>query len=179
MEESELDLDLAVELVNAFTLAGTDGTLTDVRSGADVLRRLEGHELSAELSEDDLPALGKLSAELAPVFAAGTVAEAVSVLDPLLRDAVVPARLVEDAEGSGVARWGWGRDQQGMDAMRTRLLAALAAHLVRHGTKRTGVCRADPCRCVFVDRSRARTRRYCCDRCNDRAAATAYRRRQD
>jgi predicted RNA-binding Zn ribbon-like protein len=64
-----------------------------------------------------------------------------------------------------------------MPALRARLLAALSAHLIRHGTVRIGVCQAEPCTCVYVDRSRARTRRYCCDQCNDRAAASAYRRR--
>ena len=57
-------------------------------------------------------------------------------------------------------------------------LAALAAHLVRHGIARLGTCQAAPCNCVYVDHSRARTRRYCCDQCNDRAAATACRRRK-
>jgi len=43
---------------------------------------------------------------------------------------------------------------------------------------RMGVCQAAPCNCVYIDRSRARTRRYCCDQCNDRASIAAYRRRQ-
>ena len=171
----DLDLDLAVVLVNASFLAGRD-EMTDEEASERILTRLGhlDHALVGELSESDLPALQALSADLAPVFEAATVADAVGVLDPLLRDAAVPARL---AAGSDGAYWSWGRDQRGTDALRTRVLAALATQLVRHGTKRMGVCQADPCRCVFVDRSRARTRRYCCDQCNDRAAATAYRKR--
>jgi predicted RNA-binding Zn ribbon-like protein len=46
------------------------------------------------------------------------------------------------------------------------------------GTGRLGVCGSDPCRCVFVDRTRAGTRKYCCTYCNDRFAARAYRRRK-
>ena len=41
-----------------------------------------------------------------------------------------------------------------------------------------GVCGSDPCRCVFVDRTRGGTRKYCCTYCNDRFAARAYRRRK-
>jgi hypothetical protein len=62
-----------------------------------------------------------------------------------------------------------------MAALRSRLLAALADHLVRRGTTRPGVRHAGPCRCVYADR-RARSRRYCCGQCNVRAAASADRR---
>ena len=54
----------------------------------------------------------------------------------------------------------------------------MAAYVVEHGTGRLGVCGSDPCRCVFVDRTRAGTRKYCCTYCNDRFAARAYRRRK-
>jgi predicted RNA-binding Zn ribbon-like protein len=42
---------------------------------------------------------------------------------------------------------------------------------------RFGRCVAAPCRCVFVDRTRAAVRRYCCRLCADRAAHQAFRRR--
>jgi len=46
------------------------------------------------------------------------------------------------------------------------------------GTGRLGVCGSDPWRCVFVDRTRAGTRKYCCPYRNDRFAARSYRRRK-
>ena len=55
---------------------------------------------------------------------------------------------------------------------------AVAAYVVEHGPVRLGVCGSDPCRCVFVDRTRGGTRKYCCTYCNDRFAARAYRRRK-
>ena len=66
----------------------------------------------------------------------------------------------------------------GLAALEARLPAAVAAFVAEHGTKRLGVCGSDPCRCVFVDRTRAGTRKYCCSYCNDRFAARAYRRRK-
>jgi predicted RNA-binding Zn ribbon-like protein len=45
------------------------------------------------------------------------------------------------------------------------------------GWERFGVCDALPCRCVYIDRSRNRSRRYCCQLCADRVAAAAYRER--
>ena len=47
-----------------------------------------------------------------------------------------------------------------------------------HGWDRFGICDALPCRCVFVDRSRNRSRRYCCDLCADRATQAAARARR-
>ena len=66
----------------------------------------------------------------------------------------------------------------GIAALEARLPAAVAGFVAEHGTKRLGVCGSDPCRCVFVDRTRAGTRKYCCSYCNDRFAARAYRRRK-
>ena len=54
----------------------------------------------------------------------------------------------------------------------------MAGFVADHGLSGCGICGSDPCRCVFVDRTRAGTRKYCCDYCNDRLAARAYRRRK-
>jgi predicted RNA-binding Zn ribbon-like protein len=175
MDRTDRDLDLAVELVNTYwVLASPPDKLTDVAVFQRILRDASEGALAGQLSAADLDGLRTLRAQLKPVFAAGTTEAAVTVLDPLLRAAAVPARL---AAGDELARWDWGAGQGGLAALRSRLLAALATHLVRHGAVRLGSCHARPCDCVYVDRSRARTRRYCCDKCNDRAAAAAYRQR--
>lgn len=177
MTGTDHDLDLAVELVNThWILTDPPDRLTDAAAYQRILRAAGDDDLAGQLSPGDLASLRALRADLGPVFAATTIEEAVNLLDPLMRGAVVPARL---SAGAGTAVWAWGAGQEGMAALRSRLLAALADHLVRHGTTRLGVCHADPCRCVYVDRSRARIRRYCCDQCNDRAAAAAYRQRRN
>jgi predicted RNA-binding Zn ribbon-like protein len=43
---------------------------------------------------------------------------------------------------------------------------------------RFGRCEAEPCRCVFIDRTRSGVRRYCCRLCADRVAHQAFRRRR-
>ena len=175
MDHTDRDLDLAVELINTYwVLASPPDRLTDVGVYQRTLADAGEHVLASELNPDDLSELRALRSQLGPVFAAGTVEAAVGILNPMLRESVT-ARL---APGNGTARWDPAAGQHGMTAVRSRLLAALAAHLVRHGTVRLGTCQAAPCNCVYVDHSRARTRRYCCDQCNDRAAATAYRRRK-
>ncbi|HEX4659788.1 MAG TPA: ABATE domain-containing protein [Streptosporangiaceae bacterium] len=175
MDRADHDLDLAVELVNTYwVLASPPDRLTDADAYQHILRDAGEDALAGQLQPEDLAELRALRDQIKLVFAAESAASAVGVLDPLLRDAAIPARLAVD---DGRVRWEWDTAQRGMPALRARLLTALSAHLIRHGTVRIGVCQADPCTCVYVDRSRARTRRYCCDQCNDRAAATAYRRR--
>ena len=169
------DLDLAVELINTYwVLASPADALTDIGVYQRILRDAGEGALAGQLGPHDLDELRTLRTQLKPVFTAGTVEAAVSVLNPMLRKTLT-AQLVP---GDRSARWDPAAGQQGMTALRTRLLAALAAHLVRYGTARLGTCQAIPCNCVYVDHSRARTRRYCCDQCNDRAAAAAYRRRK-
>src|SRR6266567_243697 len=152
-DPADHDLDLAVELVNTYwVLASPPDRLTSIGAYQRILREAGEDNLAGQLGPADLPGLRGLRDSLHPVFAAGPAADAVALVDALLREAAVPARLTT---------------------------AALAAQLTRSGTSRLGVCQAAPCTCVYVDRSRARTRRYCCDQCNDRAAAAAYRRRKN
>jgi len=174
--DPERDLDLAVELVNThYVLGNPPDQLTSVGVFQAILRANGLPDLADELLPTDLDALRQLRTELQAVFAASSTPAAVSLLDGLLREHPITARLEITDD---TAYWDWPADQRGMPALRARLVAALAEHVMRYGTRRLGVCDASPCRCVFVDRSRARLRRYCCDQCNDRAAAAAYRRRQ-
>ncbi|WP_232242912.1 MULTISPECIES: CGNR zinc finger domain-containing protein [Streptacidiphilus] len=178
MSESDpdLDLDLAVELVNTvYALAAPPDRLTNTGAYQHILREARQDALADELTPADLPALRELRDSIAPLFAATDLTSASTLLNPLLSDAALVPQLATTDDG---AHWVLSTGLHGLAALRARLLGALAAHLVRHGTARLGVCQAAPCTCAFVDRSRARTRRYCCDQCNDRAAATAYRRRR-
>jgi predicted RNA-binding Zn ribbon-like protein len=137
-----------------------------------------GHAATAdELRDADLPRLRALRATLRAAFEAESAAEAAEALNPALDAARAVLQLVPDGS-RGNYRVAVGASQTGIDALEARLPAALATHLAARGTETLGVCASDPCRCAFVDRTRAKTRRYCCSYCNDRAAARAYRRRQ-
>ena len=98
------------------------------------------------------------------------------MLNPLLQKAKAVPLLARKQDGETTLRVGVGL--HGVAALEARLPAALAGFVAEHGTQRLGVCGSDPCRCVFVDRTRAGTRKYCCSYCNDRFAARAYRRRK-
>jgi predicted RNA-binding Zn ribbon-like protein len=51
----------------------------------------------------------------------------------------------------------------------------LAVYISDHGISRLGICRAPTCGNVFFDNSTNRSRRYCSERCADRAHVAAYR----
>jgi predicted RNA-binding Zn ribbon-like protein len=172
------DLDLALLLVNS---------LDQLDDPPDRLHNLSwlrsafaavGHAaLGAQLDDADLPALRELRERLRPAFSSDDAAVVSATLNPLLAAAPGPT-LVADATARGGVRLEVGHGLEGVPALAARLPTAVAEYVAANGPGRLGTCHSDPCRCAFVDRTRAGTRRYCCDYCNDRAASRAYRRRR-
>ena len=172
------DLDLALLLVNSVDLlADPPDRLGDLRWLTAAFGQVGHGGLASGLRDDDLPRLRRLRTTLRAAFEAVTAADAAHVLNPALTSAGAIVQLMPD-EGSGSFRIGVGTGRVGIHALESRLPAAVAAQVAAHGSATLGVCASDPCRCAFVDRTRANTRRYCCSYCNDRAAARAYRRRR-
>ena len=54
----------------------------------------------------------------------------------------------------------------------------LAVRLTDLGIERFGTCQAPGCQGVFIDGSTSNTRRYCSDRCMNRANVSAFRARK-
>jgi predicted RNA-binding Zn ribbon-like protein len=173
------DLDLALLLVNSHDLLEEPADrLRDLTWLSGVLTWSGHPDLAGDLTRADLPRLRKLREVLRTAFEAKDVRTVAEVLNPQLVKARAVFLLDVPRSTSDPARFVVGADRTGYAALAARLPAALAAHVADHGITRLGVCSSDPCRCVYVDRTRAATRRYCCTVCNDRHAARAYRRRQ-
>lgn len=171
------DLALAVELVNTvWVLSSPPDRLTDIGVYRAVLDRAGETQLADALAPRDLGTLRDLRERLRPVFHAHKPERAAALVNALLREADAVPQLVSDPPGEHITL-AWGAGRHGYDALATRLLGALATHIATNGTDRLGICAAAPCDCVFVDRTRPKTRKYCCDQCNDRAAAAAYYKR--
>ncbi len=176
-ERPATELDLAVELVNTvWVLASPPDRLTDIGVYRAALHRVGEGELADGLGPRDLGPLRDLRERLRPVFDAHTPEEAAALVNVLLSEADAVPQLVSEPAGGDIAL-AWGVGRRGFDALAARLSGALATHIATSGISRLGICAAPPCNCVFVDRTRPRTRKYCCDRCNDRAAAAAYYKR--
>ena len=170
------DIDLVVLLVNSLDLLEAEpDRLTDLTWFRTALQQAGHPSLADELVDRDLAGLRRLREELRSVFGSADPDAAAEQLNALLlRAGAVPVLVAEDERLLLVVA----PDRTGFDALAARLPAALAAYVAEHGLARLGVCGSDPCRCAFVDRTRAGTRRYCCGWCNDRRAARAYRRRR-
>jgi predicted RNA-binding Zn ribbon-like protein len=170
------DLDLAVLLVNSLDLLENPADrLTDLTWIREVLADVGHRGIAGALAGADLAGLRELRAGLQAVFAAASPREAAAVLNPMLQRAAAIPQLVVSEAG---ARLQVAPGQAGLAALTARLPAALAEHIAHSGTDRLGSCAARPCQCAFIDRTRARTRRFCCSACNDRAAARQYRQRK-
>jgi predicted RNA-binding Zn ribbon-like protein len=161
------DLDLAVLLLNSVDLLENpaDRMATDLAWWRRALTRHGHAELAAAQRDEDLAALQALRGIIRAVFESDDDADARRVLNV----ALVQVGAIVQLGPEGLAVTG------GLPA---RLMFAVAGHVAEHGVGRLGICVGDPCRCAYVDQTRARTRRYCCTLCNDRAAARAYRRRK-
>lgn len=167
------DLDLVVELINSrWVLADPPDRLSRIDYYRDVLVRCGEAQLADELNPADLDRLRTFRERLRAVFHAPSENAAVALVNTLLRQANVIPQLTSKIDGDLTISWAASR--HGLEALAARLPGALAEHIANHRMRRLGVCAATPCDAVFVDRTRPKTRKYCCDQCNDRAAAAAY-----
>jgi predicted RNA-binding Zn ribbon-like protein len=112
------------------------------------------------------------------VFGAADDADAVDVLNGLLRLAPVRPRLVLAGDGSPTLAM-HGQDEAFGVVFLSDFSLAAAALAAQGQVGRLQQCSASGCTQVFVDRSRSRGRRYCDMRtCGNRTNVAAYRERQ-
>lgn len=160
---------LAVDLVNE--------PLERVR---DVDAFIETHCIHrARVTTTDVREINALQGRLREVFdaaASGDDGNAGRLLNRLIEEAEVRPE-VTDHDGD------WHLHYTPVEAAISRRLTAAAAMalagvLVSYGGDRFKVCGADDCDDVFVDVSRNTSRRYCGERCANRANVAAFRARK-
>src|ERR687885_1126851 len=164
---------LAVDLLNSWDELDDPPELLSERW---LRRYLEFHGVPGAVAEGDVATARELRERLRRGFDAATEDEAVEELNAILRDYGQPPQL-ERAGGAWRFRYG-PRERKGVEAVAAPAALGLLEAIREHGLSRFGRCVASPCRCVFVDRSRNRSRRYCCELCADRANQAAARRRR-
>ena len=165
-----------VRLLNTWDELEPDPELLRDPSIASRFLRRHGFDDAAALADDEeVASLRGLRARVRTAWDAKEDAAAVDQLNAVLASSRVQPRL-EPAAGGWVFRW----DAPGLrasDFAPGLCASTLLGEISVHGRRRLGTCLGAPCRCVFVDRSRSRTRRYCCDLCADRVNQAARRRR--
>ena len=170
--------ELAVRLVNTAGAGGEDG---DRLANLDGLRRLvaDRQHLNSGVTRNDLDALRGLRAELRAFFVAcadGDGEDAADQLNELLIQHPVHPQL----SGHDDQPWHVHYTESGSvaDKYAAGAVMGLAVRLTDVGIDRFGICQAAGCQGVFIDTSTSNTRRYCSDRCMNRANVSAFRARK-
>ncbi|MBN2624312.1 MAG: CGNR zinc finger domain-containing protein [Acidimicrobiales bacterium] len=156
-----LTVDTVVDLVNEYSAA--------TRAAAD----------EASHGYPVLPALGDLGSDTDRCRRAADALHAVFADGrgpvPVVNDLLVATGVRPRLDECGATTWV-------VPDRRRILLAAgtvsLTTWIAAHGPDRLGTCEAHRCADVFVDTSRAATRRYCSQTCLDRARVARWRSRQ-
>lgn len=168
---------LAVDLVNTWDELEEDPDLIDdVR---DVRFWLDWHGLhtaAKQMTEKDVDRVRALRSRFDQVFEAPDEATAAELLNELAREYSTAPQLERD--GRGWRMRSWPDERAGLDAAAAYGIAGLLEAMRDLGWRRFGRCAGSPCRCAFVDRSRNRSRRFCCTLCADRVAQAHYRERR-
>jgi len=170
-------LAVAVDLVNTWDELEAEPDL--IEGLADVRYWLTWHGLQTaakRLRSKDVDRVRALRARFESVFDATNEEEAVRLLNELAREYGTPPQL-ERVNRAWRLR-SWPDEREGLPAVAAYATAGLLEALRDLGWQRFGRCAGAPCRCAFVDRSRNRTRRYCCSLCADRVAQAQYRARK-
>ena len=168
---------LAVALVNTWdVLHDPPEQLDDIELLQLILREFGLHEQADRARGADLAPLRRMRDRLRRAFEAENDEVAVRELNAIAREAGAIPQL-ERGNGHWEFRYGGGRRSLTTE-LAGRTSVALLSVVEREGWNRFGRCAASPCCCVFIDRSRNRSRRYCCHFCADRATQAAARRRR-
>jgi predicted RNA-binding Zn ribbon-like protein len=168
---------LAVALANTWdVLNDPPEHLDDVAMLRLILRAFGLNDEAERARDGDLAPLRLMRDRIRNAFGAPDEAAAVEELNALAREAGAIPQLAPK-NGGWTFRYGVGGVPL-VDELAGRASVALLGVIEGGGWGRFGRCAASPCCCVFVDRSRNRSRRYCCHYCADRATQAAARRRR-
>jgi predicted RNA-binding Zn ribbon-like protein len=168
---------LAVDIVNTWDELHTPKDL--IEDLADVRYLLEWHHLDAAaraVHERDVQRLRELRTRFSDVFDAADEEDAAMLVNALVRDYGRPPQL-ERTNGDWRVR-SWPDEHEGLDAAAAFAAVGLLEALRDLGWRRFGRCNGLPCSCAFIDRSRNRSRRYCCEMCANRVAQASSRARR-
>jgi predicted RNA-binding Zn ribbon-like protein len=172
----ESGADLAVALVNTWDtfMAPYErlATLDDLRT---FLERVGRPEAARAARKRDLDEVREVRERLRRVFDTDDLGEVARVLNELAADVEAVPRL-EDVGGAWKVRFG-----PAERSVAAHLGATAAAALIdivqAHGLTRFGTCSGPPCTGAFVDSTKNRSKRYCCQWCADREAQRRHRAR--
>jgi predicted RNA-binding Zn ribbon-like protein len=177
MEDATQGVTLALQLANTIDqLADPPDLLQDLDRFTRFLRRV-GYGGAGEATGRDLARVRALRSRITEAMDADEVTAA-AILAPMAESLDTRPRLVPRRGGGWDLRYG-PSPELGAPALAGSVVVGLMQLLADGQWDRIGRCTGSPCCCLFVDRTRNRNRRFCCQLCADRtnqARARARRR---
>jgi predicted RNA-binding Zn ribbon-like protein len=167
---------LMVDLVNTYDVKCKPPE--QLRSPADLENLLRGYRMlgANRASEADVREMRVLRDQIRSVFEADDEDETHVRLNQILAAAHVVPRVVRERRGE---RKIYFAPQEAPLARRVACDAGLGlAMMLTSHPNRLKVCAAGPCRNVFIDTTRNRSRRWCSDACGGRVNVAAHRARR-
>lgn len=167
------DIDWVVEFVNEYSGATRAASDEEGKPYPDVAILGQAPPMATRVPAD---ALAQLADEVFEVFAADSGASRVEHLDAVLSRAA-PTPHLELDESTHSVSWDVGKPHL---ALHGSVALALVDLLVGQDESSAplGTCQAKDCTDVFVDRSRATSRRFCSTTCQTRTKVAAFRARR-
>jgi predicted RNA-binding Zn ribbon-like protein len=163
---------LAVDLVNTWDLLEADPELLKDTATLERFLARRGYGEARRMSTRDLGDVRRLRDDLRTAFTAADEDAAVATLNNVLSRNAAKPQFARAGEGWAM-RWA-GRVP---DVVAAQTVMSLLEAIRDDGWDRFGICAGTPCCCVFVDRSKNRSRRFCSQLCADRVAQSLHRRR--
>jgi predicted RNA-binding Zn ribbon-like protein len=165
---------LAVDLVNTWDeLEKQPELLRDVAALQGFLERRGYQDEAQRVTGRDVVAAHNLRGRLRVAFEVEGEETAVECLNAILSGSDAKPQ-VERAGDRWRVRW----VGSAVDVLASTAAMSLLEAIRDDGWERFGICAGAPCCCVFVDRSRNLSRRFCSNLCADRVAQAAYRLRR-
>ena len=162
---------LALDLINSYDPYLAEPETLRTLADLQVFLAQHGLQLTQPLKQHDLYTIRDLRTRLWQVFEtrqSGSVAE---LLNALLVDTSAKPVVTEAFD----VTWCVADEQPLLARLSVEAALGLAAVFQTSGPERVKACAATPCREVFVDTSRNRSRRFCGDRCANRYHVAAFR----
>lgn len=170
--------DLVQDLINTYDLFLDEPE--HLQTPEDLQHFLEEHglSLSQAITQADLEEARLLRETLRMAWNSGAAKPMLHILNPLIAASPVTVQFEEGTEPTVHAQF---TPEPGLSLVQ-RMAFDCALGIIdvvrNQGIERMRACASSPCRDVFIDTSRNKSRRFCSDRCANRYNISAFRDRQ-
>jgi predicted RNA-binding Zn ribbon-like protein len=169
---------LAEDLINTHDLFLEEPEHLQTPADLEAFLRIHNPLVNQNPTEHDLYAVRRLRDQLRAIWISPDTTKSLQQLNALLAKASVQLHVNEGQQGDEIALR---IEPDHTSSLDERLSVSCAMGIVgviqQHGTERMRACESSPCRDVFIDTSRNKSRRFCSDRCANRYNVAAFRER--